>query len=98
MKFDKLARKDYWWLQAIFYSKCGFIKEIAILKNFGRKPSPESIDRCRRELFRRAKRGDKELKWLLTDKEFLEDMEKSEEMFRNYYSNQKYQERARLLK
>ena len=89
LRYDKLARKDYWWLQALFYAKCGFIKELMVLENFRRKPSPESINRCRRELFKKAKGGDKELAWLLTDKEFIEDIKKEEELYRNYYSDQK---------
>ena len=98
LKFDKLARKDYWWLQAVFYAKCGFIKEIAVLERFKDKPSPESIDRTRRELYKKARAGDKELAWLLSDKEFIEEMENKEELYRNYYSQQKYQEKARLIK
>lgn len=98
LRCDKLARKDYLWLMLIYYCKCNMIKILVPLENFSRHTSPSSISRCRRELFRKAKKGDKELAWLLLDKEFIEETEKMEELFRDYYSNQKYQERVRLVK
>ena len=98
LRYDKLARKDYWWLQAILYSKCGFIKEIAVLERFRNKPSPESISRCRRELYKMARKGDPDLRWLLDDKKFIEEMKNEEELYRDYYSQQNYIEKSKIVK
>lgn len=87
LRHDILARKDYWWLQAVYYAKCNMIKEIVILKDYYKKHSPESINRCRRELYKKAREGDKELQWLLTDQTFLDSMKKEEENYREYYGS-----------
>ena len=59
MKFDKLARKDYLWLLLVYYAKVGMIQIITPLEKFAKKNSPESINRCRRELYKMARAGDK---------------------------------------
>lgn len=98
MKFDKYARKDYLWLLLVYYAKCSMIKIITPLENFGKKNSPESINRCRRELYKRARGGDSNLKWLLTNQEFLEDMDKEKELYNRYYQNKKNEQTVREFK
>ncbi len=98
LKYDKLARKDYWWLNTRVYALGGFIKQLVILENFSRKPSPETINRERRELYIEAKKGDPELKWLLTDEEFIENMKEREELFKNYFQDKRNSEEARFVK
>lgn len=87
LRGDKYARKDYLWLLLRYYSACNMIKIIVPLEDFQIKNSPESISRAKRELVEEAKKGNKELAWLLTDQEFLEDMKKEEQNYHNYYSD-----------
>lgn len=98
LKCDKLARKDYLWLMLLYYVKCNMIKIIVPLEDFSKKTSPTSIDRARRHLYRMARKGNKELKWLLSDEEFLEDQEVREELFREFYAEEKFKEKARIIK
>lgn len=88
IKYDKSARKgrnSYLWLLMVYYAKCGMIKIIVPLEDFWKITPPASIERARRELYKMAKEGDSDLKWLLDDTEFLEEMEHEEEMCHNLY-------------
>jgi len=98
MRYDKYARKNYLWLLVLYYAKCNMIKILVPLEDFERANSPESIERCRREIYSMAKKGDKELKWLLDGKEFLEESIHTEELVKDYYREKINEERARVIK
>ena len=89
LKFDKFARKDDLFLLLLYYVKCNMIKLIVPLSDFHNIHKPESITRAKRYLFQKAKKGDKELRFLLDDKDNLEIRNKQEENYRDYYNNKK---------
>ena len=100
-KYDISARKgknSYLWLLMVYYAKCNMIKILVPLENFHRATPPASIERQRRELYKKAKSGDIKYKWLLEDKEFLEEMNHEEELCHDYYQKNKLSEQAMIIK
>jgi len=94
LKMDKYARKDDLFLLLLYYVKCGMIKLIVPLEDFYKINKPESITRAKRKLFEMAKKGNKELNFLLKDEENLEVRKNQEELYRDYYSEKSAMERA----
>lgn len=98
LRTDMLARTDYWWLEARYYAKYGFLKEVIILPKYKEKPSPGSIGRAKRQLYIEARAGKPELQYLLKDQEFLEKMQKQEELYHDYYQDKRNSKIAEIVK
>jgi hypothetical protein len=89
LRSDRYARENDFFLCLLYWTKCGFIKTNIDLKDFNKITKPESISRCRRELVEKAKKGDKELQFLLNNQETLEERKKAEELYHDYYRENK---------
>jgi len=85
LKGDKYARKNDFYLCLVYWIKCGFIKMEIDFKDFNKITKPESISRCRRELISLAKKGNKELQFLLKDSETLNKRDNLQRLNREYY-------------
>lgn len=98
LRQDKKARKDYSWLLLLVWIKQGAIKFIIPLEDYKKMYKPESVSRVCRELVESAKKGNKELKWLLNDEETLEKRENLQELNRGYFQDKKSGELAKIVK
>ena len=75
LREDEFARKKDWWLTIRLWAMSGHIKIITPMDKLIEINAPESISRIRRSLVNEAKNGNKDLKFLLKDKETLIDHE-----------------------
>lgn len=98
LRSDKYARKKDWWLILLYWVKMGYIKIVVPLENLNKITPPESITRVKRRLISMAKKGDKELRWLLNDLENIQIREEHEQLYHNYYADKKSQEIAGVVK
>lgn len=98
LKSDKLARKDDFWLSLMFWIKHGHIKLVIPLEKYHEIKKPESISRCRREIFLDLKKGKyPKLKYLI-EKDVEEARGKEEELYHNYYQDKNSEEVAKIVK
>ena len=88
LKQDIYSRKDDLFLLLLYYVKCNMIKIIVPLSSFKKINKPESITREKRYLFSQAKKGDKDLQWLL-DKENIEIRKEEEQKYKEFYGGKK---------
>lgn len=98
LKQDKYARKDDFYLCLLTWVKSGHIKLIVPLEDFNKINKPESISRCRRQLIEEAKKGVKELNFLLKDTDTLELRENYKNLYHDYYQDKKISEEASYVK
>lgn len=91
LKQDKYSRRDDLWLLLLYYVKCNMIKIIVPLEDFKKIHKPESITRAKRHLFSKAKEGNKELQFLLRDKENLDIRDEQEKKYKEYFGGKKCQ-------
>ena len=73
LKEDEFARKKDWWLVIRLWAMSGHIKIITPMDKLLEINAPESVSRIRRSLVKEAKAGNKDLKFLIKDKELLDD-------------------------
>jgi hypothetical protein len=98
LRSSKYARKKDWYLLLLYWAKMGYIKLIIPQDQLNKICPPESITRMRRRLFEKAKKGDESLKWLLYDEETLDNREKQEERYHDYFAQRKSEEVAKRVK
>ena len=98
LKQDKYARKDDFYLCLLTWIKSGHIKLIIPLEDFNKIYKPESISRCRRRLIEEAKKGNKELKFLLKDTETMELRENYKNLYHDYYQDKKIESDVQWIK
>lgn len=89
LRSDKYSRQNDFYLCLLYWVKMGFITTHIELKDFSKITKPESISRCRRELLKDAKQGDKDLQFLLNDNETLNKRQDLELLNHDYYQKQK---------
>jgi hypothetical protein len=73
LRKDKYARTNDFYLCLLYWISCGHITMNIDFKDWNKITKPESISRCRRQLLTMARRGDKELQFLLKDTKTLND-------------------------
>jgi len=85
MKRDKLSRKNDFYLCILYWIKCGHIKLIVPLEDFQKINAPESISRCRREIFKEIREGKHpKLKYLI-NQDAEKARNKQEKRYEGYY-------------
>jgi len=85
LRNDEDTRKNDLYLCLKYWVKCGMIKVIIPMQDFGRTNAPETISRMRRKLFEEARKGDPDLKFLLKEKEVIEMRSQREEQMKDYF-------------
>ena len=98
LRQDKYARKDDFYLCLLTWVKSGHIKLIVPLEDFNKINKPESISRCRRQLIEEAKKGNKELNFLLKDTETMELRENYKNLYHDYYQDKKIESDVQWIK
>lgn len=100
IKSDKYSRKNYLWLDILYYVKCGQIKLIVPLEEFQKANSPETINRAFRKLIEETSKGlHPDLKYLLKEEvtEF-EQRQKQKEKIEGMLRLETNSKRAKILK
>lgn len=98
LRKDKYARKNYFYLCLLYWVQNGDIQMKVDFKDFSKITKPETISRCCRELVSEAKKGVKELSWLLNDEETLNNRNELSELNRGYYQDKNNSELAKVIK
>lgn len=94
LREDKYSRIDDFYLCLLYWIKTGQIEMKVDFKDFKKITKPESISRCRREIFTMAKK-DQKLKFLLENQDFRKD---EEENYHNYFQDKKLSREAESIK
>ena len=87
LRQDKYARRNYFYLCLLYWVQNGDITMNIYFKDFKKITKPETISRVCRELVSEAKKGDKDLKWLLNDEDILNERDNLKQLNHNYYKN-----------
>jgi len=98
LRKDKYSRKNDFYLCLVYWIQNGDIQMKVDFKDFKKITKPETISRIRRELISEAKKGNKELKYLLNDEEILEERENLKTLNQAYYQEKKNSEVASYVK
>lgn len=98
VKYDKLARKDYFHLCLRVWISSNQIQLIVPMSSYNKIYKPDSITRIFRELMTQAKKGNEELQFLLKDTETIDKRDNLENLNHNYYQEQNLSNRAMILK
>ena len=99
IRTDKFARKNYLWLDILYYVKMGMLKLIVPLEDFDKANSPETINRAYRKLMQETSQGlHLDLNFLLKDKVTLYERKKQEDKFEDMIQLEKNGEIAQKLK
>lgn len=88
-KSDKYSRRNYLWLDILYYAKMGMLKLLVPLEDFAKANSPETINRASRTLMGEVDKGmHPDLKFLLKEDIIPVRREREKEM-RSMFSNDK---------
>ena len=98
LRKDRYSIKNDFYLCLIYWIQNGDIQMKVDFKDFKKITKPETISRIRRELISEAKKGNKELKYLLNDEEILEERENLKTLNQAYYQEKKNSEVASYVK
>lgn len=98
IKFDSYARRNYLWLDILYYQKMGMLKLIVPLEDFAKANSPETINRAFRKLIEETEQGlHPDLNFILKDK-ILELRNRQKEKFEDMFSMEKNSKIAEIIK
>ena len=98
LRKDRYSRKNDFYLCLLYWIQNGDIQMKVDFKDFKKITKPETISRIRRELISEAKKGNKELKYLLNDEEILEERENLYNLNHQYYKEKNESEVASYIK
>ena len=100
IKGDKYARKNYLWLDILYYVKMGMLKLITPLEDFNKANSPETINRAFRKLISETSQGlHPDLKYLLEeDIRNFKERQKQEDNFEDMFMLEKNGKIAKKIK
>jgi len=98
LRKDKYSRKNDFYLCLVYWIQNGDIQMKVDFKDFKKITKPETISRIRRELISEAKKGNKELKYLLNDEETLYERENLKTLNQAYYQEKRNSEVASYVK